>query len=156
MKVISKNFDAFLTTQSKRPCLGFITGPLRSVAAIAQCALSVIAILFHALTCGCFSKGSMRIAMNNGYSGMGHFVLGLLETVPGSYFCLRGKVKVEDGELLLNIDQIKINLVKQAIGRKESGLYSIVCNHDEVESIQNSFPQYIIIYLEGAFTWTKM
>lgn len=157
MKIISRSFDTFLSTQAKRPCISFLTGPLRAIAAIAQCALNFIALLFLSMAQFC-SKKAHRALLNTVVdfrSGTSHCILGVIETCPGTYFYFREKRKPEE-EISSNINPQNILIVRHAIeAREEGGEYHLSCNQEEVDHIRSLFPNYEITYENPTFKWVK-
>lgn len=93
MKIINTNTNIFLAETSHKLCAGFVTGPLRTIAAIAQIALNAIVLIFSAIpsALGCFNKDSAFHAknlLNDTGIGFLHIGRGFLEFLPGSSFCM--------------------------------------------------------------------
>jgi len=102
MKVINTNTNIFLAEASHKLCVGFITGPLRIIGAIAQVALNVIALIFSAIpsALGCFKKDNAFHAknlLNDTGIGFLHIGRGFLEFLPGSSFCMD---MIADGRII--------------------------------------------------------
>lgn len=89
MKIIQTNTNFSLAAASHMLCVGFVTGPLRIIGAIAQIALNSIALLFSTIptALGCFNKNNpfqaQHLVKDIGMSFL-HIGRGILEFLPGS------------------------------------------------------------------------
>lgn len=102
MKIINTFVNISLAKASHKFCVGFITGPLRIIGAIAQIALNAIALIFSIIpsSLGCFYKDNTFHAknlLNNIEMGFLHIGRGFLEFLPGSSFCMD---MVADGRMI--------------------------------------------------------
>ncbi len=94
MKIIDAKFNIWLATKSHDMCncnfKGFVTGPIRIIAAIAQIALNGIASIFLALPSLCIKGNSpyhVKHFARDFCVGLLHFFRGVLEMIPGHSFC---------------------------------------------------------------------
>ena len=93
MKIINSQINTLFAQASHKLCVGFVTGPIRVIGAVVQIALNGVAAIFSALptALGYLNPNHPFHVKHLGkdcYLGLLHIWRGILETLPGSSFCI--------------------------------------------------------------------
>ena len=90
MKVIDTTFNKLFCAASTKPCVGFVTGPIRIIAAVAQIALNVLLIVtLIAPLMSLINRVKplqLSYVLEDTLIGCAHIARGVAEFAPGTSF----------------------------------------------------------------------